>query len=97
MNPRVKNSIPLTFVLSPEAVERKSPGRARAWSCNLLSMNRGFAERHPKRSWFVVERFSADLRAWRNGTTTALKRSTTNLTCGRFRVPVRAKRSGGYP
>jgi hypothetical protein len=42
-------------------------------------MNRGIVEQHPERESFVVERFSADLRTWRNGTTTALKRSTTNL------------------
>src|ERR1051326_5540126 len=44
-----------------------------------LSMNRGIVEQHPERESFVVERFSADWRAWGNGTTTALKRSTTTL------------------
>jgi hypothetical protein len=57
-----------------------------------LSMNCGIVEPHPERESFVVERFSTDLWAWRNGTTTALKRSTTNLTCGRFMVPMRAKK-----
>src|ERR1051326_1380108 len=44
-----------------------------------LSMNRGIVEQHPEREPFVVERVSAGGRAWRNGTTTALNRSTTNL------------------
>ena len=42
-------------------------------------MKLGFAEPRPKWEWFVVERFSADWRALRNGTMTALNRSTTNL------------------
>ena len=58
-------------------------------------MNCVIVEQRPERESFVVERFSADLRARRNGTTTALKRSTTNLRSSGFQcVP---KRSGGYP
>src|SRR5947207_15641766 len=45
-----------------------------------LSMNLGFAEQHPKRQWFVVERFSAVVAPFRNALRSALKRSTTNLT-----------------
>src|ERR1051326_6527403 len=58
-------------------------------------MNLGIVEQHPERESFVVERFSADLRAWRNGTTTALKRSTTNLR--RFMVPMCAKTEWRLP
>src|ERR1051326_8727324 len=52
-----------------------------------LSRNLGFAEPHPKRSWFVVERFSAVVMPLRNILKSALKRSTTNPTCGRFIGP----------
>ena len=58
-------------------------------------MNLGIVEPHPERSSFVVERFSADLRAWCNGTTTALKRSTTNRR--RFMVPMRPKKEWRLP
>jgi hypothetical protein len=60
-----------------------------------LSMNLGIVEPRPERESFVVKRFSADLQAWRNGTTTALKRSTTNLR--RFMVPMRAKKEWRLP
>src|ERR1051326_4148341 len=57
-----------------------------------LSRNLGFAEPHPKRSWFVVERFSAVVVPLRNILKSALKRSTTDLTRGRFMVPMRARK-----
>ena len=50
-------------------------------------MNRGFEEQHPERESFVVERFSAVVVPLRNILKSALKRSTTNLTCGRFIGP----------
>ena len=62
-----------------------------------LSLNRGIVEQHPERESFVVERFSADLVPLRNILKSALKRSTTNLTCGRFMVPMRAKKEWRLP
>ena len=55
-------------------------------------MNRGIVEQHQERESFVVERFSAVVVPLRNIRKSALKRSTTNLTCGRFMVPMRAKK-----
>src|ERR1051326_535169 len=62
---------------------------------SFLSMNLGFVEQHPKWEWFVVERFSADSLALLNGTTTALKRSTTNLR--RFMGSIRDKKEWRLP
>ena len=62
-----------------------------------LSMNLGIVEQHPKWEWFVVERFSAVVVPLRNILKSALKRSTTNLTCGRFMVPMRAKKEWRLP
>src|ERR1051326_3440610 len=47
---------------------------------SLSPMNLGFVEQHPKREWFVVERFSAVVVPFRDALKSALKRSTTNLT-----------------
>jgi hypothetical protein len=61
-------------------------------------MNLGFVENStPERELFVVERFSAVVVPLRNIRKSALKRSTTNPTCGRFRIPMRAKKEWRLP
>src|ERR1051326_5937783 len=75
-------SVRLRYFLSPAAGERtKVRGPSICTDGFMGSLHSVFVahwDHEPSNARFVVERFSADFRAMRNGITAALKRSTTN-------------------
>src|ERR1051326_7745706 len=71
-------AVRLRYFLSPAAGERiKVRGRGKFMG-NLHSFLARIGTMNLPHVRFVVERFRADFRVWRNSATTALKRSTTN-------------------